>query len=1163
MARRSSALAVAMLTLLALTAPTDAIGATRVDRGSAVNPRPIEASVSAPALDASIDSTAGNGVAAGASSSFRGRLDVGLIETTCLVGSDGRVRCWGGAASRMRGDGADYNRVTPAPVLGLYDAVQAATGASHGCALRATGAVTCWGDNNLGQLGNGTAGTGSSIPIPSAVTGAVQIGVGLDFSCALLGNGTVKCWGSNSFGALGNGGPIGPGVYSGSPFPVVGITAAIQLSVGGDFACALLSDGTARCWGNDIAYELGHAAPNGATATSTPVAVTGLSNARQLSAGFSHACALLANGTVKCWGNNVVGEVGNGAKLPGGVVSSPQPVANLSGVSAVDAGVEYTCALLTTGAMACWGRDSAGELGDGGTTNTSSPVNVINVPAAVDVSAGDATTCALIADGRVYCWGLNESGELGRRTANDHPNPPGGPVIGDLHTGQISAGSGFTCALTAAALVRCWGRGDLGQLGDGVYHSGPQSTPVAVKNLSGVVAISAGTNYACAITSSGRGYCWGDDTYGQLGNNHYGAGVRSNVPVAVVNASSVAVSDLVGISAGGSTTCGLRRTLKLVCWGRADDAQLGDGTTIGSAPRPYAGSDVSGSNTYVSVSVGSRHVCAVASSSGVWCWGDNSNKQLGVGGNLFWSATPVAASAAAIEVAARYQYTCGLEDDGTVKCWGWTGYDVLGAPSASDTFTPVTVTGIASAVGIGPSSNHGVHTCAVLADGTAKCWGANDQGQLGKGSTSVSEQTPVAVSGLSGAVQISVGFQHSCALLSSGGAKCWGNNDYWELGSTSTSPDPSATAVDSFSVGPRAVAIEAGSSHTCAVTADAAAMCWGSNGSGRLGNGSTTNSPIPVRVADLSNVTAVSAGGAHSCALVATGVMTCWGYNAYGQLADGTTVSRTTPLDLVFLLGITAISAGGNHTCALVSNGTVKCWGLNSSGQLGDGTTTNRKSPVTVKTSSTTTLSGVIAISAGTSHTCALLSNGTARCWGAGGSGRLGNGSTSNHAYAVAVSGVTTSTSVSARFTSISAGGAHTCARIANGTAKCWGAGGSGRLGNASTSSHSTPVTVSSLSSVVQISAGGSHSCALISNGTAKCWGYDAYGQLGINSTSSKTTPVTVSGLAGAVSISAGGNHTAAMLGTGGLRAWGLNSSGQVGDGTTTNRLTPRSVSGF
>ncbi len=254
--------------------------------------------------------------------------------------------------------------------------------------------------------------------------------------------------------------------------------------------------------------------------------------------------------------------------------------------------------------------------------------------------------------------------------------------------------------------------------------------------------------------------------------------------------------------------------------------------------------------------------------------------------------------------------------------------------------------------------------------------------------------------------------------------------------------------------------------------------------------------------------TAVSAGGAHTCALTSAGGVECWGYNAYGELGDGTATTKTTPVAVSGLSsGVIAVSAGGFHTCALTSAGAVKCWADNEEGQLGDGTTTNKATPVAVSGLS----SGVTAISAGGAHTCALTSAGAVECWGDNGFGELGDGTTTNKVTPVAVSGL------SSGVTAISAGEHHTCALASAGGVKCWGDNVFGQLGDGTTTNKATPVAVSGLSSgVIAISAGAYHACALTSAGAVKCWGFNEYGQLGDGPTTTKTTPVSVSGLVAA-----------------------------------------------
>lgn len=309
----------------------------------------------------------------------------------------------------------------------------------------------------------------------------------------------------------------------------------------------------------------------------------------------------------------------------------------------------------------------------------------------------------------------------------------------------------------------------------------------------------------------------------------------------------------------------------------------------------------------------------------------------------------------------------------------------------------------------------------------------------------------------------------------------------------------------------------------------------------------------------LSNVADVSLGVAHSCALLTDGTVKCWGSNRDdiwwnndgGQLGDGTGTNRSTAVPVVGLTGVSQISVGGTHSCALLTDGTVKCWGVNTSGQLGDGTTTNRLTPVTV-----TGLSGVAYLSAGYYHTCAVLTGGTVKCWGANNYGQLGDGTTIDRMSPVAVGGLAGVSQVSLDYT-------QTCAVLSGGSAKCWGGNAQGELGDGSTTDRLSPVSVSGLSGVVEIDAGADHSCARLTNSTVKCWGTNFQGELGDGTTTLRLTPVSVVGLSGAADLSVAGWHACAALTDGSARCWGRNDSGQVGDGTMTTRFSPVAVSGL
>lgn len=343
-----------------------------------------------------------------------------------------------------------------------------------------------------------------------------------------------------------------------------------------------------------------------------------------------------------------------------------------------------------------------------------------------------------------------------------------------------------------------------------------------------------------------------------------------------------------------------------------------------------------------------------------------------------------------VQVASGLGHACALDDAGVVHCWGENEDGQLGLGNGGTGVlepTPIETDVEFVAVVVGDA-----HSCALAADGTAHCWGGNDFGQLGDGTTAA-HGAPTPVSGAHVFTALTAAGTHTCGIVSPSESYCWGDNSFGQLGAGSASGFSSAPLGIVLELEGQDLvlaSIDAGSGHTCALDNNGAPFCWGNNGTGQFGNGSTRSSDIPEPAfgGSVFDFTWISAGGVHTCA-GSSGPVSCWGFNLFGQLGDGTNEDNDSPdansvigdLDLVLL------SAGSDHTCGLTPDGVAYCWGFNGGGRLGDGTESDRNAP--------TAVSGghqFVDISAGVLHTCGVTADGALYCWGRNEAGQLGNG---------------------------------------------------------------------------------------------------------------------------------------------------------------------------
>jgi alpha-tubulin suppressor-like RCC1 family protein len=756
------------------------------------------------------------------------------------------------------------------------------------------------------------AGTTSAPTTVDVVCGVVtSLGAGTTLTCALLSGGTVDCWGDNTHGQLGN----GTNVNSNVPVQVNGIFAATAISVGQEHACAVQS-GSVYCWGFNSSGQLGNGSTN---SSSAPATVTGLGGAVAVAAGLSHTCALLQSGVVECWGDNVSGDLGNGSTslstLPV-TVSAVTGDGGLSGAVGIAAGQYHSCAVLSSGAVTCWGQGTNGQLGNGSlTTSSSTPLVVPGVSGATQVSAGVNHTCAVLggpgaeagSPGSVSCWGNNTNGELGNNQTSDIQ-----PTLVSLSkpATEVGCGDRFTCARLLDGTVDCWGGNNYGELGNAALAA-EQSTPEPVAGVAGATQVVTGLTSACALSPAGV-QCWGSDDWGELGSGAATTYLPTSLTVAgtitalVTGSNSMHACVVVdgGATEGGSAEGGGpldagadgSAGLRLECWGDDDNSELGNGTElIGVSP-----AFVPGLSGVTGAAVGGDHTCAILAGGTVECLGNDSAGQVG---------------------------------NGTI------GGAVL---------TPVTATGVTGAVALAAGQNF---TCALVSDGGVDCWGQGLYGQLGNGVVGPNVPTPGPVAGLTAATGIAAGENHACAVLVGGQVDCWGWNSEGQLGVAldgGASTTATATTVPGLT---GAVAVTAGTLHTCALLSDGGVDCWGINNYGQIGNGTIQNVDAPTPVTGLTGALAIAAGPTHTCARVSGGALQCWGSNAYGQLGAAVPLGgqALTPVVVPGVSGVTAVGGGTNMTCALTTGSALQCWGWNAYSQLGIGIVSQSPTPVGVE----------------------------------------------------------------------------------------------------------------------------------------------------------------------------------------------------------------------
>ena len=695
--------------------------------------------------------------------------DVTTIEAgglhSCALHKDGTITCWGSNPYGELGNGqstgdrddTSADSAVPVKVVDISDATAIAVGGWNSCALHRTGEVSCWGSNSFGELGNGQStgdpddtSTDSAVPVKVlGISDATAIEVGGWHVCALHRTGEVSCWGRNRRDELGNGESPGERQLSDVPVKVLGISDATAIAAGGDHTCALHRDGTMSCWGSNSHGELGNGQstsnPLDTSADSpVPVKVLGISDATAITAGGSHSCALLRTDEVACWGENRLGQLGNGestgirddysadSAVPVKVAGLPAETSTTASSSAatipesqntavaISMAAEHSCALSQTGEVFCWGANWDSQLGNGQSTGDSDdssadslvPVQTLGISDAADVIAGGWHTCAIHQTGEVSCWGSNSFGELGNGQSTgdleDHSadSPVPVKVVGISDAAAINMGLYHTCAVHQTGEVSCWGSNSYGELGNGQSTGNPRDTsadspvPVKVVGISDATAIAVGLYHTCAVRQTGEVSCWGFNAFGQLGNGQGTGDPRDTSANSSVPIQAIGISDATDIVTGAGHTCAMHETGEVSCWGINDFSELDnilasdDYENIGFSAVPVKILDISDAEA---IAAGAWHTCAIRQDSTISCWGGNYSGQLGSEPTeeSDHSAVPVKVPdiSDATAIAAGGAHTCAIHQDGTMSCWGDNTNGELGDGTTEGSSAPVKVVG--------------------------------------------------------------------------------------------------------------------------------------------------------------------------------------------------------------------------------------------------------------------------------------------------------------------------------------------------------------------------------------------------------------------------------------------------------------------------------------
>lgn len=673
--------------------------------------------------------------------------------------------------------------------------VKVVSGQTGSCAILSNKTAKCWG--NFGYSTAPTSSVPALLTFGSTLTDIVDLGFamgGVGHACGLfddgnmLDGGDVKCWGYNYDGQVGNSESL-PGTSASTP--ALATTGAIKIVLSSNHTCALLANQTVKCWGDNTLTKLGF----GTGDQSVPGVIPGITTAIDISANYYHTCVLLSNQTVQCFGNYTAAATG------------------LTQVESIVSAHRSTCALLTNKTIRCWGEGGSGELGNSASSNSfASTVAVTGINDAVKLVAGMSNYCAQMTDLSYRCWGLNDNGQLGNGTISTHINSPVSlSVVNNLNINHLGLGARHTCALMNNESINCWGQKSNNALGSNELLY--KMMPVKLNTPTNLASIAVSFGDTFAVDGNGLGFQWGS------GYNPFPA--YSELPIG-----GTILDNLSFVSGVNTIRCGIKPDATPLC--------AGNDTVL----TPVLGS-ISGAKKIVTTTNSSVAFCVLKLDKTVSCLGANTNGQVGNGTTTTQTSLVDIGLSDVEDIVSGPNQFCSIHTDKTIKCWGENTSGGLGLGVENGSYWTPTNSLITNATKV--SLGH-VFGCAILIDKTVKCWGANTYGQLGDG-TNTKKLIPTLVSGLSDVEDIVASWSSVCALLTNGLTKCWGSNNVGQLGDGTiinrNVPVTSFVKLDSL-----ALQVSGYDVAMCGINASKEAYCWGNDAKGQLGN---YTRPAPAR----------------------------------------------------------------------------------------------------------------------------------------------------------------------------------------------------------------------------------------------------------------------------------------------------------------------------